>query len=71
MITCVLLLWFAAAEAKKYAVLISAGETTEDDAMFNSEFWYDLVLTYRMLIDNGYSHEDVWVLYGDGREDIL
>lgn len=52
--------------ASNYVVLISAGRTTADDAYTNSEYWYDLLLAYEMLIDNGYAHEDVYVLYADG-----
>jgi len=37
--------------AEKYAVLISAGFTTEENAVNNSEFWYDLLLMYTTLID--------------------
>jgi len=53
-------------QAKNYAVLISAGESTTDNAEENSEYWYDLFLQYTTLIDKGYDHEDVYVLYGEG-----
>jgi len=56
------------AGAKNYAVLISAGQTTSDGSVYNSEYWYDLVLTYRMLVDQGYDHDDIFVLYGDGQD---
>lgn len=56
----------ATAEAANYVVLISAGRATEDDAYTNCEYWYDLLLAYEMLIDNGYDHDDVYVLYGEG-----
>ncbi len=54
------------AGATNYAVLISAGKSTADDAMINSEYWYDLLLTYEMLIDNNYEHNNIYVLYGEG-----
>ena len=63
-----LLLWGGSAEAKKYAVLISAGEATEDDEEENSEFWYDLFLMYNSLIDEGYHHDDIEVLYAQGED---
>ena len=59
-------LWAPVVAADNYVVLISAGRTTADDAYTNSEYWYDLLLAYQMLIDNGYEHEDIHVLYGEG-----
>lgn len=50
--------------AEKYAVLISAQFATQDNSKTNSEFWYDLLLTYTTLIDYGYTHENIYVLYG-------
>ncbi len=50
--------------AEKYAVLISAQFATQDNAKTNSEFWYDLLLTYTTLIDYGYTYENIYVLYG-------
>lgn len=64
----VLLLGIHPAGAEDYAVLISAGQTTEDDAVTNCEYWYDLMLQYTTLIDEGYSHDDVYVLYGEGTD---
>ena len=52
----------------KYAVLISAGDTIADDAMYHSEYWYDLILMYRTLIENGFSHNNIFVLYGVGND---
>ncbi|MFQ5583874.1 MAG: FlgD immunoglobulin-like domain containing protein [Calditrichia bacterium] len=67
--TIILLLGFnVKISAKNYAVLISAGRATADDAHENCEFWYDLFMIYTTLIDNGYNHDDVYVLYGDGSE---
>jgi hypothetical protein len=68
LIVFVLLLCIRSADAKNYAVLISAGETYEDDAAVNSEYWYDMFLMYKTLIDEGYSHEDIYVLYGNGSD---
>jgi hypothetical protein len=53
-------------QARNYAVLISAGQATADNAMYNSEFWYDMLLQYMTLLDEGYSHQDITVLYGFG-----
>jgi hypothetical protein len=33
-------------------------------------FWYDTVLMYCMLRKNGYAKDDIYVLYGDGRDGI-
>jgi len=62
----VLLLCPAGANARDYAVLVSAGEATADDTEVNSEYWYDLYLQYETLISEGYSHDDIYVLYGYG-----
>lgn len=56
------------AGARDLAVLISAGITTADDTAYNSEYWYDMFLQYTTLIDRGYSHSDVFVLYGNGED---
>jgi hypothetical protein len=53
---------------QKYAVLISAGRTTVDDNDYHSEFWYDLFIMYRMLVARGYTHDNIFVLYGDGND---
>jgi hypothetical protein len=55
-------------QARNYAVMISAGRATADNAMYNSEFWYDMLLQYMTLLDEGYSHEDIIVLYGFGND---
>lgn len=55
--------------SKNYAILISAGQATTDDEFSNSEYWYDLFLTYEdLIIKEGYSHEDIYVFYGDGND---
>lgn len=51
---------------QKYAILISAGNTTIDDQAYHSEYWYDLFLMYRMLIESGFTHNNIFVLYGNG-----
>lgn len=58
----------ASPEPRKVAVLISTGRTQADNTWYHSEYWYDLALTYRMLIDNGFTHDDIYVLYGDGTD---
>jgi FlgD Ig-like domain/Peptidase C13 family len=55
-------------DARNYAVLISGGATSADDAYTNSEYWYDMFLAYEMLIETGYDHDDIFVLYGNGTE---
>ncbi len=53
---------------QKTAILISAGETYHDDGTTHSEYWYDLFDAYKELINLGYSHDDIVVLYGDGED---
>lgn len=53
---------------EKVAVLISTGNTTSDDTYYHSEYWYDLMLMYRMLIENGFTHDNIHVLYGNGSD---
>lgn len=53
-----------------YAILISAGDVRNDDDAYHSEYWYDLFLAYEDLILNqGYTHDNVFVFYGDGAGD--
>ena len=52
----------------KFAVLISTGTTTLDDQLFHSEYWYDLVLMYNMLVEKGFTHDHIYVLYGLGTD---
>ena len=51
---------------EKYAVLISAGLKSKEAALENSEWWYDLFLIYETLIEQGYTHDHIYVLYGYG-----
>lgn len=53
---------------QKYAILISGGNTTQDDQAYHSEYWYDLFLMYRMLIESGFTHNNIFVLYGNGND---
>lgn len=53
---------------QKYALLISTGNTTHDDDNYHSEYWYDMFWMYRMLIDHGYTHNNIFVLYGNGAD---
>jgi hypothetical protein len=52
----------------KYAVLISTNQVSMDDASIHSEWWYDLVLQYRMLRESGFKDKRIYVLYGDGND---
>lgn len=54
--------------AQKYAVLISTGEVTTDDTKYHSEYWYDLFLHYKMLRENGFEDDKIYVLYGGGTD---
>lgn len=54
--------------AKKYAVLISTNEVVSDDVAYHSEWWYDLFLHYKMLKENGFKDDKIYVLYGDGTD---
>ncbi len=54
--------------AKKYAVLISTNTVTADDVAYDSVWWYDTVLMYKMLKENGFKDENIFVLYGDGTD---
>jgi hypothetical protein len=54
--------------AHKYAVLISANNVTMDDVSIHSEWWYDLILQYKMLRGKGYKKGNIFVLYGNGTD---
>ena len=55
------------AYAENYAVLISAGKAYTDYTALNSEYWYDLYLTYEYLLGyENYDSTNVYVFYGDG-----
>lgn len=50
-----------------YAILISAGDVRNDDDSYHSEYWYDLFLAYEdLIINQGYTHENIFVFYGKG-----
>jgi len=54
---------------QKYAILVSAEpEPTADDVDYHSEFWYDLFMMYRMLTEDGFTHDRIYVLFGDGND---
>lgn len=54
-------------KAVDYAILVSAGIATTDDAFSNSEYWYDIFLAYEDLVLNeGYDPANVFVFYGNG-----
>lgn len=52
----------------KIAVLASALEAKLDDHLDDSQFWYDLVLSYCTLIEHGFQSDDIFVLYGEGND---
>ena len=56
------------AEGKNYAVVISAGQATTDDAPVNSCFWYNPYLQYMTLVDQGFAEDDIYFLYGWGTD---
>ena len=64
----ILLCCAPAAEGTNYAVLISAGRATVDDAAVNSCFWYNIYLQYTTLLEEGYGEDDIYVLYGFGTD---
>ncbi|MFH0896009.1 MAG: T9SS type A sorting domain-containing protein [Bacteroidota bacterium] len=56
-------------KATNYAILVSAGLATIDDAFSNSEYWYDLYLSYEdLIIKEGYDEDNVFVFYGAGSD---
>lgn len=71
----ILVVQFFAAE--KYAVLITGQAADHEDptgswALANpgrtrhTEFWYDTAMLYNMLIRQGYTDNNIYVLYGEG-----
>ncbi len=54
--------------AQKYAVLISTNHVTTDDVAYHSVWWYDLFMHYKMLRENGFDDDKIYVLYGDGTD---
>ncbi|HDH87144.1 MAG: hypothetical protein DRP81_05790 [Candidatus Omnitrophota bacterium] len=59
---------FSVGCAHKYAVLVSTNQVIEDDNAYHSEWWYDLFLQYKMLRENGFKDENIYVLYGNGTD---
>ncbi len=47
-------------------MLISTNDVNNDDSAIHSEWWYDLVLQYKMLKENGFKDDKIYVLYGSG-----
>ncbi len=68
LILMVLLVILSSGCAQKFAVLISTNEVTNDDMMIHSEWWYDLFLQYKMLKENGFEDDKIYVLYGSGTD---
>ncbi len=70
--------------AEKYAVLITgdyaddrgnfdgswakANNITGDDPRAFEEFWHDTFLMWEMLLDKGYSDNNIYVLFADGQD---
>jgi len=63
LLACVLLC-VPLASGRNYALVISAGQATRDDASVNSCFWYNFLLIYQTLLDQGFEHDDIYALYG-------
>lgn len=63
-----LLLFLSFGCAQKYAVLVSANKVTADDVAYDSVWWYDTVLMYKMLKENGFKEKNIFVLYGEGTD---
>ena len=55
-------------DSRKVAVLIAGEYARSSDLKSNSGFWYDTVMMYCMLRENGYADEDIYVLYGHGQD---
>ena len=51
---------------EKYAMLIIAGQTKEDNVPTHSEYWSDGIMLYKSLLKRGYDHNHIVVFYGDG-----
>jgi len=52
------------AQADNYALIISAGEATTDDAATNSCFWYNPLLIYESLLTLDFDHDSIVCCYG-------
>lgn len=64
----VLCLYSGCSCPQKYAVLISANNVTSDSVSYHSEWWYDLFLQYQMLRSQGFTDNNIYVLYGNGTD---
>ncbi len=53
---------------RKYAVIISSNNVTMDDVAYHSVWWYDVIHQYRMLLNQGFTEERIFVLYGNGTD---
>lgn len=56
---------------RKVAVLIAAEQSEVGCTPNNAEFWNDTVLMYCMLRENGFTDDDIYVLYGDSEGGYL
>jgi len=54
------------AQADNYALIVSAGEATTDDAATNSCFWYNPLLIYQSLLTLDFDHDSIVCCYGSG-----
>lgn len=65
-----IIICFTSGYSKMYAVIGSGGNATEDDQVFNSEWWTDLYGAYETLLNHGLDHNEIIVLYGEGTDFI-
>ena len=54
--------------ARKVAVLISTEYAENMQDIYDADAWYDLVHTYCMLRANGFTDDNIWVLYAYGKD---
>jgi hypothetical protein len=54
--------------APKFALLVSAHDVKGDDNNYDSEWWYDLILQYKLLKEDGFEESHIYVLYGGAHD---
>ncbi len=59
-----------AANIRKAAVLIASEWTEVDVDEFRMAYWYDTVLAYCALRKQGFTDDEIYVLYGDGMDGV-
>ena len=60
--------WILPGQPRKVAVLVSAEYAESNVVLYDADFWYDTVLTYCALKENGFADKDIYVLYGHGED---